>query len=133
MAALYLNRLFFRPRPTINRFGETLPPRPCLDSAMVRQNPSGGPLEICMSGCGMVGTANGPQVTVDGAVSPCICFEEDVLVAALPPGTGPRARVLVTYGPLVSGDFLIRTVPGARVRRWSIRIDDRIRARTPHR
>lgn len=127
MPALHLHRLFFRPQPTANRFGEPVPACPCIDNAVVRQTANDGAHELCMSGHALVGTANGPLVTIDGIPAPCVCFEADHLVATIPPGTGPRIRVLVTYGTLVSGDFLIRNSPGARVHRWAIRIDDRFR------
>lgn len=127
MPEFFPNRLFFRPRPTVNRFGEPVPPRPCVDSAVVRRSASGEHLEVRMTGCGLLGTANGPHVSVDGSASSCVCFDEDTLVAVVPPDAGRRVRVVVTYGSLVCGDFIIKTTPGARTRRWSIRIDDRIR------
>lgn len=122
--SLQLQRLFFRSRPSRNADGEKVNPFPIIRSALIRE--TDGRLEVVMEGNYLVGCANGPQVSIDGQTAPCICFEEERLVAQLGAQPAPQVRILVTLGPIVCGDFLIENEVGARVAWWSIRIDDRI-------
>lgn len=120
-----LQRLFYRPRSTRNVDGELVAPCPTIRSGAVRKTKEGA-LEVIMEGDHLVGCANGPQVTIDGQPSPCICFDGDKLVAQLGNHPAPQVRIVVTHGPLVCGDFLIDAEAGARVSWWAIRVDDRI-------